>query len=253
LLNIWIGTNKTENGFTNGYLTLTASYIWNTVNNTWKGYSKNEYAYDANGFQILNATYTWSNQWVGSSKSTNVFDNLGNQLLYISYTWDTLTNDWIGSQKYVYAYNSDNLQTEAAYYFWDINTNSWIGSSKQVYNYNSSGDIITDITYGWDTENVNWGISSIGTYYYASRVITSLTNQNTNDLVIYPNPVTSGFILKGFSGSISLSIYNLTGKLMITKVVNGQEQISLSTLPTGIYVVKLITVDRIIEKKLVKN
>jgi len=40
---------------------------------------------------------------------------------------------------------------------------------------------------------------------------------------------------------------------MIAKVVTDQEHVSLSTLPTGIYVAKLITVDGIIEKKLVKK
>jgi len=84
-------------------------------------------------------------------------------------------------------------------------------------------------------------------------VITNFQNLNPDNLLIYPNPVSTGFILKGFSGSISLSIYNVTGNFMITRVVKDQEYISLSTLPTGIYVVKLITVDGIIEKKLVKK
>jgi hypothetical protein len=83
---------------------------------------------------------------------------------------------------------------------------------------------------------------------------TALLSLSENEkLTLYPNPATSSFKVKGIVSYATLSLYNMNAKLLLTKTFTDNETISVSTLPKGIYVVKISTKEGVIEKKLVKN
>lgn len=83
--------------------------------------------------------------------------------------------------------------------------------------------------------------------------LTDVNPQTSNSISFYPNPVIDGFHINGLTESGILTLINLNGSVLLTKQITGNEYISLSTFPKGLYIVKLITSEGTIEKKIVKN
>ncbi|MBN2595266.1 MAG: T9SS type A sorting domain-containing protein [Marinifilaceae bacterium] len=91
---------------------------------------------------------------------------------------------------------------------------------------------------------------------------TKLNFESTNvitSIAIYPNPVEDIVNIQIpenliTNNNYSIEIYNLTGKLLIKKKVeNNTNSIDLSNSPSGTYIVKLITDQEIITKKIIKK
>jgi hypothetical protein len=70
---------------------------------------------------------------------------------------------------------------------------------------------------------------------------------------IYPNPVTDGFQITGLSGTYTLTLTDLNGRTLFAKILIGNEYISVSSLPKGLYVAKITSSGGTIEKKLLKQ
>ena len=78
---------------------------------------------------------------------------------------------------------------------------------------------------------------------------------NNNFINIYPNPTTDLISIenKGNEKSI-LSIYNTTGELVLeNQLTNEKNIVDVSSLSTGMYIVKIFSVHGTIQKKLLKN
>ena len=56
--------------------------------------------------------------------------------------------------------------------------------------------------------------------------------------VIYPNPTTDGFTLDAGAQTIPVSIYDLSGALVLSQQITGKSYINISSLQQGVYVVK---------------
>jgi hypothetical protein len=78
----------------------------------------------------------------------------------------------------------------------------------------------------------------------------SLINEEFN---LYPNPVTESFNINGFKDIASLKLFDINGKVILNKQITSNETISANNLPKGVYIVKLITAEGIVEKKLIKK
>jgi hypothetical protein len=76
----------------------------------------------------------------------------------------------------------------------------------------------------------------------------------TNESIsLYPNPVTDGFIVSGFDGTALLKITDINGRIMLLKKIVNAESVSMSNLPKGLYIVKLLTGDSTVERKVIKR
>lgn len=91
----------------------------------------------------------------------------------------------------------------------------------------------TDIgTWGINTpayfalDNITYGTASVNKFALAKQEI-------------YPNPTTGKFTVK--SGSGEISVYSLTGELVFSQTTNGTQEIDLSTLQAGTYIVETIS------------
>lgn len=79
---------------------------------------------------------------------------------------------------------------------------------------------------------------------------TEVTNNVKSQLVFYPNPAKDKII---FSSEVtSVSIYDLSGKLIFTSVVN-EKELNISNLRTGNYILKANTKNGNFTKKLIKK
>jgi len=69
-------------------------------------------------------------------------------------------------------------------------------------------------------------------------------------IALYPNPASS-YVVVNAEANTNVLIYSNNGTLVLSKQISGTETISVSTLPTGLYFVALVTDKGIVTKKLV--
>jgi len=81
----------------------------------------------------------------------------------------------------------------------------------------------------------------------------SLTTLALESVNICPNPVTDGFQIDGLEGTGTLTLADLSGKVLLTKRVKANEYVSVSYLPQGIYIIKIATDKGTIERKVLKK
>ena len=87
-----------------------------------------------------------------------------------------------------------------------------------------------------------------------SNNISTGINENNSELTtqVYPNPTQGQINLNSNKRIISITVYNLLGKQVLTKEVNAQEaKINIDHLPKGMYVVNLIFDEGSLSKKVI--
>jgi len=70
-----------------------------------------------------------------------------------------------------------------------------------------------------------------------------------NKPFIYPNPATTNFIAKT-EGNATIMVYTTNGELILCRKISGKEIIQTNNMPSGLYVVKIITDHLITTQKL---
>ena len=69
--------------------------------------------------------------------------------------------------------------------------------------------------------------------------VTAVPTVNDENINIYPNPVIDGFRIKDIEGTSELRLIDLNGKVLLNKQVIGNEKVSLTEFPAGMYMIKL--------------
>jgi uncharacterized protein (TIGR02145 family) len=84
----------------------------------------------------------------------------------------------------------------------------------------------------------------------------SQINENNNSKIkIYPNPATDNIIIDNlYSQNLNLSIYNTFGQLLLQNEISQNKiEIDVSTLSSGLYIIKVTGVDWTAQKKIIKE
>jgi hypothetical protein len=75
-----------------------------------------------------------------------------------------------------------------------------------------------------------------------------------NQVSVYPNPAASQFNIQLSENGTALSVFDLSGKKLFTRNVNGlQAHLDLSSYPDGIYLLEITSGSGSIHKKIVKQ
>lgn len=91
-------------------------------------------------------------------------------------------------------------------------------------------------------------------FYVGHLSIVNAENTVTKRAIsISPNPVKDAFQVTGIEATATLALLDINGKLLQTKLVTANEAVSVSTLPKGVYVVKLTSSNGTTEQKLIKQ
>jgi len=103
-----------------------------------------------------------------------------------------------------------------------------------------------------------YATNNVNTVYGEEVTFTTLNASGLNDtenlqLTLYPNPATEAFRIKGLNGISTLSLTDLSGRTLIQKQVSDNEAVSVSTLPTGVYILKIKNNEGTTERKVVKK
>jgi len=87
---------------------------------------------------------------------------------------------------------------------------------------------------------------------YGSEQLLNVENFNISEMEVFPNPVTNQlFVNSGTTTLAYISIYSLTGKLIYS--VKNTQQINMTNLPNGLYLIELGANGMKAFKKVVKN
>jgi len=87
-------------------------------------------------------------------------------------------------------------------------------------------------------------------------IITSVTvNQDSPDINIYPNPVSQKLTITSRNNKpLNISVFDLSGKLMIQKELSDPSQdIDISLLPKGVYLIEVTCQDWSVKRKFLKD
>ncbi len=85
------------------------------------------------------------------------------------------------------------------------------------------------------------GNNSVDFGFYDPDVPSSFDDVSTNEIQIFPNPVTNQFIITGNTNLFQINIFDVTGSIHQTiNPINETETINISTLSTGIYYLSLL-------------
>jgi hypothetical protein len=101
--------------------------------------------------------------------------------------------------------------------------------------------------------NGSWEISQHINLHYTS-IPFNVREHTLSQLTIYPNPTQGLLFLKGnMNEAITLSISDLTGKVVLSNAKCSNQVIDLSKFPSGIYFVKISDGTKVLVKKVVKH
>lgn len=290
IANQWVNGLKYECAY-NVYNKITEIivYYWNAETSQWTNFMLFEFIYyTADGKLKESNVHFWgepiySAEWYLVTKNEYTYDS--NERLFTEiiseYNIDIIWGSELSNKsKYEYSYDANANRTQSFVSKWDIDTSSWSSYSKEVNSYdlaynftdlllpseyfvqtipssNLTPDIINkpleDIEYLWNKTSTNWDNNTKDIYYYSDLNGSGINEVTTDNLIIYPNPVSEGFYLNLSEKNIKVSIYDFSGNLLFTKQLSGNEYINVSALPHGIYMIKVTTDKGIITKKFVKK
>ena len=89
--------------------------------------------------------------------------------------------------------------------------------------------------------------------FLVSQVATGINVIENSKISIYPNPTSDGFWINGLESKAALRLYDIKGRLLLTKDITCNERVSISQLPKGTYIIKITIAEGVVEKKLIKN
>lgn len=98
---------------------------------------------------------------------------------------------------------------------------------------------------GSDTKPLTINIGNVG--------ISDPYTAETKSINIYPNPTHDKFVVE-LDGVVSVKLYDMFGKELLTQTVNGKGEININHLPKGVYNVSVLSEDKVIgNRKIVKQ
>jgi len=118
----------------------------------------------------------------------------------------------------------------------------WTNKSLPISGY---GTGVRKINFYLIGKDKNWWAEQFGpafddSYVYLTKsATTGIADASTNPIAVYPNPVSDFFTIGGEKGLVR--IYDVNSHMVLNQEVTSDKQINVSSLPKGVYVVKINT------------
>lgn len=84
-------------------------------------------------------------------------------------------------------------------------------------------------------------------------LFTKNSNIKNTNIELFPNPTDENLLINGLEGKAVLKLVDINGQEIVCKQISNNALISISSLPKGIYIVRIISQNEIIEKKIIKK
>ena len=135
----------------------------------------------------------------------------------------------------------------AVVYFWTSTPNGSYATVWHRYIQNSSSNIF---------EYLDQKYQGMSVRCIKDSASTGLNNENFNEGInIYPNPVTEKIVVKiNDNTDVDVTLFNILGEVMLQQRISStNNEINVSELPAGIYLIKIYSSDFTFEQKIIKD
>jgi len=82
------------------------------------------------------------------------------------------------------------------------------------------------------------------------NIATAIEDYSQDEILLYPNPVRNDLYFKGMTGEGEVQLFDLNGRLILSETTN--DRLNLNGVRTGIYILKLVTNNKLYVFKIVK-
>jgi hypothetical protein len=231
-------------------------FDWNTIEQNWDhSYSIQKFFGDDNE-KLGSLTKRWDQElsnWGNSQKDTFYYENHNKPTEFISYLWEKSEKKWYINQYSSYSYNEKGLMISEIDSYYDLLIDKLIQTEKCEYFYADSIWQET-IIYVWNQNTLTWEENAMQANYFISPFPATRNDElgRTGKVHIYPNPCSDILYFK-HSDFGEYELYNMHGNLIKQDFITANSfSINLSSLPSGVYLIKLQSETQHIIQKLIK-
>jgi Secretion system C-terminal sorting domain len=201
------------------------------------------YTYDANNNRTSGLGQNWNGSaWVNYSLTTYTYDASNNLTSELQQSWNG--SAWVNHFQWLFTYDANNNLVSAFEQKWD--GNAWVNHLKDNLTYDANNFTESESYKYWN----NYGTNIVGgdsIYYYFHTVVgvNELMVQDGN-IVVYPNPTSTSITIETITKG-SLSIHNISGQqLLQQEITEPKTQLDISSLPSGVYFVR-VTGEKVVQ------
>jgi hypothetical protein len=247
----WVKSMRFINIFNGaGLLESEITLSWNAGSSQWDSSYKTMTTYQGNKeATFLSQQYT-SGVWEDSYKRTSTFDGAGNIIQTEGKNWQG--SSWVNSGRTTNTYNSTNdLITEQLESY---QGGAYVFIQELSYTYNSFKQKLTETRKGWDMTSSKFVFDngSYILYSYYEEFNNGINKQDllNGDMKVYPVPAATQLNVSvrwNKMQAATLVLYDVKGRLVkqakLPAALNADYLFDISSLPSGIYVVKALGTD----------
>jgi len=222
--------------------------IWDGTN--WENSSETFDEYNSEGQRTSSTTRLWiDTSWLNVDRQLYFYDELGNMEKQISQSWN---GEWINSSQSLNEYNAEGLINLSTTQLWQDSI--WINNFRTFREYDDDNRWIEELEQFW--ENGEWiNLVQCSQTFLTCPVTTSTTEiQHQQLFTVYPNP-SSGTVQLSLKEELAreavLTVFDTNGKVMWQKNGLRQNTLELNNLPSGVYIVQIVTEKRVASEKIV--
>jgi hypothetical protein len=236
--------------YSNNLLTDKIKQLWDGL--IWNNSERIVYEYNSDNKLVKTVNQFWNNSdWHDSSREILSYDNYNNVSEWLTQVFSN--NVWVNITLFGRTYNANNQIIELLSKYWDSSTGQLTsGSSRTTYLYNNN-ELNTEIIYQkWDPSIIDWVNSNKDINYYSTHHTSGIISLTNEDIILFPNPANNTLSFSGLSGDSEISIYNMAGILVLNKLIDS-EQIDISDLKKGVYILKITNPVGTVSKQFLKQ
>ena len=140
---------------------------------------------------------------------------------------------------------NDLISSAANRYQWYFNNASIVGATNQNYTCTQNGIYFVEVAneHGCTSKSDEINVTGVG--------ILEQTKEKSS-IVVFPNPARNEIFIRSDLQAEKVEIYSITGVLLLSEN-NFKEKMSVSTLPAGVYMLKVYTEKGLTVRKVVKE
>lgn len=222
----------------------------------WENDEKIDYIYNASN-QVTDIDFFGFNSTTGEfsdspyKKIANSYTSEGLIEEIVTQIW--ATSEFVNTERFAYTYLDGN-QTELLIQNWNSSTMDWVNTARQIRDFDANDNEVELIYETWDTSvtpNAWKGISRSLNFWSTAETLEISEINKTMITTVYPNPATELIYINSNELINEVEIYNLRGKQVLKS--GKVSSLNVSNLQAGIYLVKIISEDKTITKKIIKK
>ncbi len=257
----WTGLTRLEHSLDSLHRDTTVlTYFFYPLDNVWSLGNRDQLTYDADGHLIRRDITNWSNnQWSLNGKYEYIYDTNGNRILEIHSGWSTGTKEWVPSYREEWSFdNKGNLLTQT--HFEELGDNhQWTYSVQSSYQYDMnlrSEEVVWPFKPGeFDMPFINVlcsgklsmrvaetdtliDFAKINLFYSPMDVLGVKSISSSTPPWLY-NPTTRSLTFGASVSTSTMQLYDLQGRLVLSRQVSGNSSIPLNECSKGLYLIRL--------------